>query len=58
MIDSLDRKVKELQQFESMAHSQQDYELVLASIREKHEQEILSLNEKLENNQMNLQEKV
>jgi hypothetical protein len=50
--------VKELQQFESITHSQQDYDLALATIRKKHEQEIISFNEKLENSQMNLQEKV
>ncbi|CAF0859282.1 unnamed protein product [Rotaria sordida] len=43
--------------FESTAHSQQDYELVLFTIRENYEQEIISLNEKLQNIQQNLQEK-
>ncbi|CAF3599269.1 unnamed protein product, partial [Rotaria sordida] len=38
-------------------HSQQDYELVLFTIREKYEQEIISLNKKLQNIQQNLQEK-
>ncbi|CAF0906801.1 unnamed protein product [Rotaria sordida] len=40
-----------------ISHSQQDYELVLFTIREKYEQEIISLNEKLQNIQQNLQEK-
>jgi hypothetical protein len=50
--------VNELQRFESIARTQQDCELVLASTREKHEQEIINLNEKLQITQMNLQEKV
>ncbi len=58
LIDSLHRKVNELQRFESIARTQQDYELVLASTREKHEQEIISINEKFQMTQMNLQEKV
>ncbi|CAF4969536.1 unnamed protein product, partial [Rotaria sp. Silwood1] len=37
--------------------SQQDYEFVLSTIREKHEQEIISFNEKLQNMQMILKEK-
>ena len=49
LIDSLHRKVNELQRFESIARTQQDCELVLASTREKHEQEIINLNEKLHN---------
>jgi len=55
LIESLHAKVNEL---ESIARSQQDYELVLSTIREKYEQEIISFNEKLQNIQMNLQEKV
>ena len=58
LIDSLHRKVNELQRFESIARTQQDCELLLASTREKHEQELISLNEKLQMAQMNLQEKV
>jgi hypothetical protein len=58
LIDSLHQKINELQQFESIAHSQQDYELILSTTREKHEHDRISLNEKLENIQMNLQEKV
>ena len=50
--------MNELQRFESIARTQQDCELVLASTREKHEQEIINLNEKLHLTQMNLQEKV
>ncbi|CAF4587858.1 unnamed protein product, partial [Rotaria sp. Silwood1] len=57
LIDSLHRKVNELQRFESIARTQQDCELILASTREKHEQEIINLNEKLQITQMNLQEK-
>ncbi len=58
LIDSLHRKVNELQRFESIARTQQDCEMILASTREKHEQEIINLNEKLQITQMNLQEKV
>ncbi len=58
LIDSLHRKVNELQRFESIARTQQDCEIVLASTREKHEQEIININEKLQITQMNLQEKV
>ncbi len=58
LIDSLHRKVNELQRFESIARTQQDCEMVLASTREKHEQEMITLNEKLQIMQMNLQEKV
>ena len=58
LIESLHRKVNELQRFESIARTQQDCELVLASTREKHEQEIISINEKFQITQMNLQEKV
>lgn len=58
LIESLHRKVNELQQFEAMIRSQQDYEVILSTIREKHEQEIISFNEKLQNIQMNLKEKV
>ncbi|CAF4682471.1 unnamed protein product, partial [Rotaria sp. Silwood1] len=57
LIDSLHRKVNELKHFESIARSQQDYEFVLSTIREKHEQEIISFNEKLQNMQMILKEK-
>ncbi|CAF1465550.1 unnamed protein product, partial [Adineta ricciae] len=57
LIDSLHRKVNELQRFDSIARTQQDCELLLASTREKHEQEMLNLNEKLQITQMNLQEK-
>ncbi len=58
LIDSLHRKVNELQRFESIARTQQDCEMVLSSTREKHEQEMITLNEKLQIMQMNLQEKV
>ncbi len=58
LIESLHRKVNELQQYESIARTQHDYELILSTTREKHEQEIIVLNEKLQNIQMNLQEKV
>jgi hypothetical protein len=58
LIDSLHRKVNELHQYESIARSQHDYELVLSTTREKHEHEIIELNEKLQHIQMNLQEKV
>lgn len=58
LIDSLHRKVNELQRFESIARTQQDCEMILASSREKHEQELLNINEKLQITQMNLQEKV
>ena len=58
LIDSLHRKVNELQRFESIARTQQDCELVLSSTREKHEQEMITLNEKVQIMQMNLQEKV
>jgi hypothetical protein len=54
----LHRKVQELQRFESIARAQQDCELLLASTREKHEQELIHLNESLQLTQMNLQEKV
>jgi len=57
LIDSLHRKVNELQRFESVARTQQDCEMILASTREKHEQEIINLNEKLQITNMNLQEK-
>lgn len=57
LIDSLHRKVNELQRFESIARTQQDCEMILASNREKHEQEMLTINEKLQISQMNLQEK-
>ncbi|CAF4544998.1 unnamed protein product, partial [Rotaria sp. Silwood2] len=57
LIGSLHRRVNELEHFESLARSQQNYELALSTTREKHEQEIISLNEKLQNIQMNLQEK-
>ena len=50
--------MNELQRFDSIARTQQDCELVLASTREKHEQEMLNLNEKFQITQMNLQEKV
>lgn len=58
LIDSLHRKVNELQRFESISRTQQDCELLLASTREKHEQEMINLNEKLQLIQMNFQEKV
>ena len=58
LIDSLHRKVNELQRFDSIARTQQDCEHVLASTRDKHEQEMLNLNEKLQITQMNFQEKV
>jgi hypothetical protein len=54
LIESLHGKVNELKQFKS----QQDYELLVFTIREKYEQEIISFNERLQNIQMNLQEKV
>ncbi|CAF1662881.1 unnamed protein product [Rotaria magnacalcarata] len=57
LIDSLHRKVNELQRFESIARTQQDCEMILASTREKHEQEMINMNEKLQITQMNLQEK-
>ncbi|UJR09139.1 hypothetical protein I4U23_013386 [Adineta vaga] len=57
LIDSLHRKVNELQRFDTIARTQQDCEHLLASTREKHEQEMLNLNEKLQITQMNLQEK-
>ncbi|CAF1253495.1 unnamed protein product [Adineta steineri] len=57
IIDSLHKRVNELQKFDTIARTQQDCELVLSSTREKHEQEILNLNEKLQMIQMNLQEK-
>ena len=58
LIDSLHRKVNELQRFESIARTQQDCELLLATTREKHEQEMINVNEQLQLSQMNLQEKV
>lgn len=58
LIDSLHRKANDLQRFETIARTQQDCELLLSSLKEKHEQEIISLNEKLQLTQMNFQEKV
>lgn len=58
LIESLHRKVNDLQQYESSARSQRDYEHLLSTTREKHEQETFSFNEKLQNLQNNLQEKV
>ncbi|CAM4776239.1 unnamed protein product [Rotaria magnacalcarata] len=55
--DTLQRKLSTLQQFESIAQAQHDYELILATMREKHEQELVTLHEKLKNAQKNLQEK-
>jgi hypothetical protein len=58
LIETLHRKVNELHQYESIARSQNDYERILSTTREKYEQEIIAFNEKLENIQINLQEKV
>ncbi|CAM4901377.1 unnamed protein product [Rotaria socialis] len=55
--DTLQRKLSAEQHFESIAQTQQNYELILATMREKHEQELVTLDEKLQNAQKNLQEK-
>ncbi|CAF0961993.1 unnamed protein product, partial [Didymodactylos carnosus] len=57
LIDSLHRKINDLQRFEAISRTQQDCELVLTSMKEKHEHEIIALKEKLQVTQMNLQEK-
>ncbi|CAF4894064.1 unnamed protein product, partial [Rotaria socialis] len=49
--DTLQRKLSAEQHFESIAQTQQNYELILATMREKHEQELVTLDEKLQNAQ-------
>ena len=55
LIDSLHRKINELQ---SVARSQQDYELMLSNAHNEYEQEIISLNEKLHKSEIHVQDQV